>query len=155
MAKWFLGFYIATIFFACKTSTVSPTVVVVAVRWEGTYEVTSCATDAGEPSPCTTARGGDITLDLSTNEDGRVTGTGRVPPFGLQTRDSTMPLDGSVIAGRLALRGQLQQGAHKRVLTLNAEMPGDRAMRGTVVDVSVHPLHTDERRYTVVLSRNK
>ena len=154
MAKWFLSFYIATIFFACKTSTVSPTVVVIAVRWEGTYEVTSCETNAGAPGPCATARGGNITLDLSTDPDGRVTGTARVPPFGLQTRDNAMPLEGSLVANRLSLRGEIQQSANKRVLTITAEMPGDRVMRGTVVDVSVQPLHTDEHRYTVVLSRN-
>jgi hypothetical protein len=94
-----------------------------------------------------------MTLDLSTAEDGRVTGTGRVPPFGLQLRDSTMPLEGTLVANRLSLRGEVQQGAHKRVLTFSAEMPGDGVMRGTVVDVSVHPLHTDEHRYTVALSR--
>ncbi len=154
MAKWFLSFYVATIFFACKTSTVSPTVVVVAVRWEGTYEVTSCETNVGDPGACAAARGGDLTLDLSTSPEGRVTGTARVPPFGLQTRDNTMPLEGSMTGGRLSLRGELQQGGHKRVLTLNAEMPADRVMRGTVVDVSVHPLYTGERRYTVVLSRH-
>ena len=151
MAKWFLSFYIATIFFACKTSTVSPTVVIVAVRWEGTYEVTSCQSSAGA---CAAASGGDITLDITTDADGRVTGTGRVPPFGLQMRDSTMPLTGSLAGNRLSLRGELQQGANKRVLTFAAEMAGDRAMRGSVVDVSVQTLHTDERRYTVVLARN-
>jgi len=154
MAKWFLSFYVATIFFACRTSTVSPTVVVIAVRWEGTYAVTSCQTNAGDPGPCSTAQGGAISLDLSTSPDGHVTGTARVPPFGLQTRDSTMPLEGSVVANRLSLRGELQQGANKRVLTFTAEMPGDRVMRGAVVDVSVLPLHTDEHRYTVVLARN-
>lgn len=154
MAKWFLSFYVATIFFACKTSTVSPTVVVIAVRWEGTFEVTSCQTNAGDSGPCATARDGNIALDLTTSEDGRVTGTARVPPFGLQTRDSTMPLEGSLVANRLSLRGELQQGGNRRVLTFTAEMPADRVMRGTVVDVSVQPLHTDEHRYTVVLSRN-
>ena len=154
MAKWALSFYIATIFFACRTSTVSPTVVVVAVRWVGSYEVTSCHTSASDPGLCATTLAGDITLDLSTSEDGRVSGTARVPPFGLQARDSTMPLEGSVVAGRLSLRGELQQGENKRVLTFIAEMPGDRVMRGSVVDVSVQPFRTDEHRYTVALSRN-
>jgi len=154
MAKWFLSFYVATVFFACKTSTVSPTVVVIAVRWEGTFEVTSCETNAGDAGPCATVRGGAISMDLTTSEDGRVSGTARVPPFGLQARDSAMPLEGSLVANRLSLRGELQQGANKRVVTFTAEMPGDRAMRGTVVDVSVQPLHTDEHRYSVVLSRN-